>query len=230
MRSDSGVFEAEYYATYYRDYERQNPDRKIRHYLDAVRRYVPPQEEVRILDLGCAFGKFVVAIEPPWRGYGVDVSEYAIRWAREHAPTGRFEVIVEGRIPFAETFHAITAWDVIEHIPDLGAVAQEVASHLEPGGLFAFVVPVYDGPLGPVVRALDKDPTHVHRMSRTFWLEWTRRHFCLEDWWGVFRYLLPGGIYAHWPTRALRGIAPAVAVMARRTKAPTQEPEPSHAP
>jgi hypothetical protein len=91
-----------------------------------------------------------------------------------------------------------------------------VAGALAVGGIFLFVVPVYDGPLGPVVRLLDKDPTHVHQKSRAFWLGWASRRFTVLDWWGLTRYLLPGGLYVNWPSRLARRVSPAIAVVARK--------------
>lgn len=219
MTNQSAAFEREYYAANYRNYDRQNPERKLAHYRQAVTRYARPSAEPSILDIGCAFGKFLASMDRPWKITGIDYSEYAISIAREQVGRGRFAVVRDGRIPFAEPFAAITAWDVIEHIPDLDAVANEVNTHLSDDGVFVFVVPVYDGPIGPVVRLLDGDPTHVHRMPRRFWLDWARRYFVVEDWWGIFRYLLPTGHYVHRPTHTLRGVAPAVAVVARRRAA-----------
>ena len=66
-------------------------------------------------------------------------------------------------IPFRGPFHAIVAFDVIEHVPDLDAIAKFVHSELDAHGVFVFVVPVYDGPLGGLVRRLDKDPTHMQK-------------------------------------------------------------------
>jgi hypothetical protein len=79
-----------------------------------------------------------------------------------------------------------------------------------------FVVPVYDGPLGWLVRRLDKDPTHVHKMPRNFWLEWAARTFEVVEWLGTYRYLTPLGVYVHFASRRLRRWSPAVAVAARR--------------
>lgn len=209
-------YDEAYYTANYRDYERQSPPRKMQHYRDAVRRYLPPAETVRILDLGCAFGNFLGALDPQWEAYGADVSEYAVRWARAQLPRATFAVIHERAVPFDLQFQAITAFDVVEHVHQLDAWAEDISDHLVAGGIFFFVVPVYDGPLGPLVMALDKDPTHINKHPRAFWIDWARQHFELREWWGAFRYLLPGGLYVHWPTRALRAIAPAIAVMARR--------------
>jgi SAM-dependent methyltransferase len=216
MAGAPAAFEREYYATYYRDYERQNPPRKMRHYRLAVERHMPAVEDPRVLDFGCAFGTFLACLDPRWHPYGMDVSEYAIGAARRCLPRARLEVVRDGKVPFAEVFHAITAWDVLEHIAQLDDAAQQVSQHLAEHGAFLFVVPVYDGPLGPLVQALDADTTHVHRVSRRFWLDWANRHFDVQEWWGVFRFLFPWGYYLHWPTRALRRIAPAIAVVARR--------------
>jgi SAM-dependent methyltransferase len=210
-------FDQSYFATYYPDYDRQNPPRKLAYYRDTVARFLPAKAgRARVLDLGCAFGRFVALLGPHWQAYGADVSEFAIGRARELIPGATFAVMRDGVIPFAEPFDAITAWDVLEHIPDLDHAACQVRDHLVAGGVFAFAVPVYDGPLGPLVNRLDKDATHINRRPRRFWLDWTRRRFALVHWSGAFRYLLPGGHYIHWTSRALRRVAPAVVVVARR--------------
>jgi len=170
-------------------------------------------------DIGCAFGAFLGALDTRWQLYGMDVSEYAISQARTRLPRAHLDVVHDGVIPFHEPFDVITAWDVIEHIPELDMVAAQVTAHLTAHGAFVFVVPVYDGPLGPLVNMLDRDTTHIHRMPRDFWLHWAARHFQVDDWWGIFRFLFPGGLYFHAPTRALRRIAPAIAVVARSRSA-----------
>jgi SAM-dependent methyltransferase len=215
----SGTFERSYFEANYRDYQRQNPPAKMRHYREAVQRHLTETLTPRVLDLGCAFGTFLASLAPAWERYGADVSEYAIAQAEGRVPGATLAVMRDGRIPFCKSFHAVTAWDVLEHIADLEAVAEEVKGHLAEQGVFLFLVPVYDGPLGPLVGALDGDPTHLHRVSRGFWLDWAARHFVVHEWWGVFRYLFAGRLYLHWPTRALRRIAPAIAIAARRRSA-----------
>jgi SAM-dependent methyltransferase len=184
-------FERAYYEENYRNYNQQNPDRKLRHYKQAVESSLRGRERIRILDIGCAFGAFLGTLGEGWDAYGMDVSEYAIDAARKTVPGARFESVRDGRIPFDVPFDAITAWDVIEHIPDLDDLAREIAANLADDGVFVFVVPVYDGPLGPVVRVLDGDPTHVHKKSRRFWLDWAGRHFHVERW-GCVSRAVPG--------------------------------------
>jgi SAM-dependent methyltransferase len=209
-------FDQSYYTNYYPDHDQKNPPRKLAYYRDTLARFLPPSEAPpRVLDLGCAFGSFVAALDPRWQAYGTDVSEFAIGRARALVPHATFAVMCDGVIPFAERFAAIAAWDVLEHIPDLDDIAAQVRDHLELGGVFAFAVPVYDGPLGRLVDRLDKDATHINRFPRRFWLDWAQQHFRLAHWRGAFRYLLPGGYYIHRTSAALRQVSPAIVVVAR---------------
>jgi SAM-dependent methyltransferase len=170
----------------------------------------------RVLDIGCAFGTFLSHLDPAWDLYGIDLSDHAVSKARENLPHAHIVRSSAMDIPFQESFDVITAFDVIEHLPDLDRTAVLISSKLAVNGSFIFVVPVYDGPLGPVVRALDHDPTHIHKASRDFWLAWAQRHFGVEDWRGILRYLMPWGTYIHWPTRVARHWTPAIVVSARR--------------
>ena len=88
---------------------------------------------------------------------------------------------------------------MFEHVPDLNAVTSSVSQMLRPGGLLTFVVPVYDGVTGPVIRRLDKDPTHIHQWSRHQWVDWATSRFEDVEWHGLLRYLV-GRTYVHVPT------------------------------
>ncbi|TMQ54172.1 MAG: class I SAM-dependent methyltransferase [Candidatus Eisenbacteria bacterium] len=209
-------FEREYYETVYPNYSRQNPPRKLRFYRRLVERVAPIGRVPRILDIGCAFGVFLSALNPKWRRFGTDVSQFATERAAAIVPDATFARADIHEIPFSDPFDIITSFDVIEHIPSLEEVASVVQSKLVPNGHFVFVVPVYDGVTGPLIRLLDKDETHIHKRSRDFWLGWTRENFVLLEWYGIFRYLFPGLGYAHVPTRLWRRVAPAIAVIAQR--------------
>lgn len=87
---------------------------------------------------------------------------------------------------------------------------------LKPGGLFLFVVPVYDGVTGKIVNRLDRDPTHIHKRGRDFWLQWASEGLEILDWHGIFRYLVAGRWYAHLPTRRLRRQASAILVACQK--------------
>ncbi len=209
-------FDRAYYETHYRNYERQNPARKLEFYRRLAETAAAGCPRPRILDMGCAFGLFLSYLDPAWERFGYDASEYAIERARQRVPGVDFAVSDPGTFPFEGPFNIITAFDVFEHIPPLDATLEWVARNLHPDGSLVFVVPVYDGPTGPLIRFLDRDPSHVHRKSRDFWLRLASDRFQLSDWYGIYRYLLPGGAYVHAVTRRLRCFTPAIACLMRR--------------
>ncbi len=208
-------FDSQYYETRYRDYWRQNPPRKLAFYRRLLEDALGSRERPRVLDFGCAFGVFLRSLNPVWDLAGIDVSEYAIRQATSASSGIRYMTMSSGTYPQLGRFDGIAALDVLEHIPQLDEALDWIRCSLVPGGVLLAVVPVYDGPAGPLVRWLDRDPTHVHRTSRDFWLSHLGRQFSVVDWQGILRYLLPGGYYLHVSTRKLRRLAPAIACVAR---------------
>lgn len=211
------AFDATYYETFYRDYVRQNPPKKLRFYARMVGRHLPPGVPRRIHDIGCGFGDFLAMLGPSWGLCGSDVSEYAIAEAAKRHPRACFQTAAAtDRAPFPGQFGVVTALDVLEHVAALDAVAASVGEQLVPRGLFVFVVPVYDGLSGPVIRWLDRDPTHVHKWPRRRWLQWAATHFEVVDWMGLVRYLALGVYYVHLVTRALRNHTPAMIVICRK--------------
>lgn len=207
----------EYYLQNYRHYDRQNPEHKLRYYRDRIDAYRNRSLPKRLHDLGCGPGNFLRSLDSSWTIFGSDINAFAINRARAAMPHGTF-VIGAGAVaaPFSEPMAVVTAFDVLEHVPDLERAAAAITQQLMAGGLLVFVVPVYDGVSGPIVRLLDRDPTHVHKHSRSAWLAWARRHFDVLEWEGVLRYLLPlGGPYLNVPTRTFRAHTPAILVACR---------------
>lgn len=217
-------FEQAYFDANYRSYEAQNPPGKLAFYRRVIERWAPvgaADRRLALLDVGCGLGRFVASLPAErFDRHGTDVSEWALSQNRERYPGVDFRHASATDRPYPpDSFDVVTAMDVIEHVPDLGAAGEAVASMLRAGGLFVFVVPVYDGLSGPAIRRLDRDPTHVHKRQRAFWLDWADRRFELLEWTGILRYLLPGGVYLHLPMRWARHHTPAILVAAKKPAA-----------
>jgi SAM-dependent methyltransferase len=210
------AFDAGYYEKYYRNYAAQNPPRKINYYSQWAERLCHPGLPRQIHDLGCSFGFFLNSLPEPWEIFGSDVSHYAIGEAQKLCLRGVFRAENGMRNPlFPETFGVVTAFDTLEHVPDLARAAEVIRGQLVDGGFFLFVVPVYDGLSGPLVWILDKDPTHLHRWGREEWLRWAQNHFKVIAWEGLLRYLTPLG-YLHLSSRKFRNHLPAIFVACQK--------------
>lgn len=118
----------------YVDYDREK-DAMRRTLIESLERIeaVKPLRG-RLLDVGAATGYFLaLAQERGWEVRGVELSPQAAAKARERG----IEVAVGtlSQAPFDKgSFDAVTAFDVIEHVADPGALAREIAAMLGPGG------------------------------------------------------------------------------------------------
>jgi SAM-dependent methyltransferase len=205
-----------YFEVSYRNYLRQNPSCKTSWYLEIVLRFQNPGG--RLLDIGCAYGLFLEKAELFYQVYGTEIHEYALRAAGKRLVNARLRGDSLPSIGFVEEMNVITLFDVIEHVHDLPNSFLSIKRQLSLGGIIVIVVPVYDGPFGPLVHLLDKDETHIHKESRYFWLDKISSHFAIVFWCGVYRYLMFGRWYIHLPTRMFRSFSPAILVVGRKEK------------
>jgi 2-polyprenyl-3-methyl-5-hydroxy-6-metoxy-1,4-benzoquinol methylase len=102
----------------------------------------------RVLDVGCAYGGFLVAFaERGAQVTGIEKDERYVRLAglnlREHGLDGKVvhgDAAVE-RAAFRGRFELIVANDVLEHVERLDDFLENVAAWLAPGGVAYFEIP-----------------------------------------------------------------------------------------
>jgi SAM-dependent methyltransferase len=205
--------EAYFAHAYGPDYEKRNPPYKWRSFLGEILRL---RKGGRLLEAGCGYGLFLRQAAAFFDCVGCDTSEFAVRQARARLPAQ--VPLFRAALPALETrgrFDVVAAFDVLEHVPDLDAALENLDRLLVPGGLLAFTVPVYDGPLGPLVDRLDKDKTHLHRRGRDFWLERLPPRFRLQRYTGIWRHYV-AGVYLNRVSRLSRRITTAILVLAEK--------------
>jgi len=112
--------------------------------VDSIYRGLNQQS--RILDVGCGAGSFLntVRTDKACEVYGVDISEAAVREAKNSFGLDIFKgTVTEAPLPNAY-FDIITAWWYLEHIPDPRATVARVSSLLKNNGYFIMGVPNFN--------------------------------------------------------------------------------------
>lgn len=173
-------YKAQYGKTYLEDFEsiRKQGMRRMeiidKLYIDIFykkREYSIFDGEKKILDVGCAYGPFVLAAKySGWYAVGTDISEAAVKYVTDELKLPAFvsafpvlpktyEYIYQKRMtgngfesvsrPIEDGgFAALSMWFVIEHFRDLDSVLKKVNDLLMPGGIFAFSTPNFSGVTG----------------------------------------------------------------------------------
>ena len=138
--------------------------------LEQIERHVRAPEQPRILDLGCWVGFLLAeARDRGWQATGVEPSEYAAAYAREHHGLEILEQdLLSADLP-EEAFDAVVLGDVIEHLTDPLAALERIRGLLAPGGVLYLTLPDSGSRLARAMGARwwSVIPTHVQYFSRS---------------------------------------------------------------
>lgn len=159
-------YRQQYGRTYLEDFE--NIRRFAEARLDQIEKAGLPVRNRSLLDVGCAFGPFLVeASQRGARVLGVDIALEAVDYVRntlglpcEQAALEEFDLAASFGLARVDI---LTMWYVIEHFPRLGPVLKKINSMLAMGGILAFSTPNRAGISGRtnLQRFLERSP-HDH--------------------------------------------------------------------
>lgn len=129
------------YDAYYHEANLSIPAFISRRLDEIFRSFASYRRTNRLLDVGCGAGSLLEAARRAgWNAEGTEVSKPAV----EHVRAEGFEVfhgeLAEARYPEGH-FDVVTASEIIEHVPEPGAMLREIARILRPGGLFWATTP-----------------------------------------------------------------------------------------
>jgi 2-polyprenyl-3-methyl-5-hydroxy-6-metoxy-1,4-benzoquinol methylase len=160
-----GFYRRQYGKTYLEDFPNLKQAGKTR--LHRIRHLLPVKSAVppRLLDIGCAYGPFLVAAaEGGFSPLGMDPAEEAVRYVSDRlkipAIRGFFPDPARRELRKDAAFDAVTLWYVLEHFGDAAGTLREIHRLLKPGGVLAFSTPSISGVSGrkSLKRFLEKSP------------------------------------------------------------------------
>lgn len=116
-----------------------------------------------LLDFGCGVGRFChAAASVGWSVSGIDTSEQAISVGRRKAAFPLRYGTLDDELSRGATYDALTAFEVMEHVPDPVGTLKKMARLLRPGGHIFVTVPNWDSPeIRNAVRPDLIPPVHV---------------------------------------------------------------------
>lgn len=127
----------------------------------VLRRYIGGTS-LSILDWGCGPGENFPILQEFGRTLGVDASAESIRYCHERGFSTVIQAATLQEMPAHDCFDLVTAFDVLEHIPDDEDFLKQARLHLRPGGYVMLTVPAYQF----LWSELDDILGHVRRYTR----------------------------------------------------------------
>ncbi len=113
--------------------------------LHAIRRHLSTWPG-RALDVGCATGDFLALLQRHgWSVAGIEPHAAGAARAAQRLGPGAVQALpLEEAVLPERSFHLITLWDVLEHLPDPPGALVRLAHALAPSGLLVLGVPNLD--------------------------------------------------------------------------------------
>ena len=154
-----------------------------------------------LLDIGCSEGLILRELSMSIQnGLGIDIAPLPVELARERTPVERFpnlefRVGAVEELPVENPFSVVTAFEVIEHVPDVDLFLDAIRQRTRSGGMLVLTTPNFKRLINRILLYAQKkpgycDPTHVKEFSRVELAALVQKHgfrviqhsaFCLLD-------------------------------------------------
>jgi SAM-dependent methyltransferase len=110
-------------------------------------REVPCGPPASLLDVGCGVGRFLMAARSiGWTTRGIDVSATAVEIGRREAGLNLSQETLEDLCSSGARFDAVSAFEVLEHVPQPRELVASALAVLKDGGWFFCTVPNRESP------------------------------------------------------------------------------------
>lgn len=141
-----------------------DPEEFLRHGTYApFFREIPMKKGDLLLDVGCGVGRFLVAARSVgWVTRGIDVSKKAVEIGVKEAGLDLSCETLDDLREAKNRYHALTAFEVLEHVHDPSGLVRAALELLDDGGWFFCTVPNRESRAVRVTRRPDwLPPIHV---------------------------------------------------------------------
>lgn len=128
----------------YENYFTQCTTGLLEEYFDLVERYANVRRG-KLCDVGCGPGGLLkIARDRGWEATGVEISSWAVLEGRKAGLDIYEGSLLDARFP-ADSFDAVSMFDVLEHLATPRQYVQEIHRILKPGGVLLIETPNVDG-------------------------------------------------------------------------------------
>ncbi len=119
------------------DYQKHlGKSKKLQAFLRELKILKRHKPKGKLLDIGCATGVFLdMAQKEGFDAYGVELSDYASKYAEEKFKLNVFNGKLEDSKFKKKMFDVITMWDFIEHVPDPVGILKKARELLKDDGI-----------------------------------------------------------------------------------------------
>lgn len=161
-----------------------------RYYAALVRRYAPQWKDEsgdnlpkrKLLEMGCGLGHLLGLLQDDFHCVGIDLIDYSVEQTKINAPKAEaYPMSADDLSAFeSDSFSAVVALHLVEHLRDPVNTIQQVSRILKPGGLWLFATPHPDYSLRHLKDrendAIGKDKTHINVHAPVVWRVWCQEN------------------------------------------------------
>jgi len=122
----------------------------------------------RLLEIGCAKGFFLkIARDNGWETYGVDLSDYGCKFAKEQFNLNVLQGVLEEIDLPEKYFDVVSLWDTLEHLRDPCKVLEKIKRLLKDDGILMIETPNINSVFFKLYRRywLGFNPFHLYYFS-----------------------------------------------------------------
>lgn len=143
-----------------------------RRWVKIIRKY---RASGKILDVACGLGFFLAYAERYYDAYGIDISEYAIKKAKQRTTQAKISVGDATNLDYeSDYFDIVTCFDLLEHLPKPALALKEFHRVLKKGGILVIRIPNISS-IGAKLKKEKwfgyRDKTHVSLLSNNEWMK-----------------------------------------------------------